>query len=179
MKAIGIKIIWLMPIQEIGRLRRRITHTTTVEEIKNTFTKEITKGNPYAIKEYKKIHPDYGSDFDLKKLIKTAHANGMYVVLDWVANHTAWDHSWIVTHPEWYTKNKKGTPIAPYNWIDVAQLNYASVDLHFAMIDEMKYWVQKFNIDGFRCQVASEVPNSFLGTSCKRIEKNKTYFNDC
>lgn len=173
LKAIGIKIIWLMPVQEIGELKRRITHTTTLEEIKDPLAKTTTKGNPYAIKEYKEIHPEYGSDFDLKNLIKIAHTNGMYVVLDWVANHTAWDHRWITVHPEWYIKNKKGTPIAPYNWIDVAQLNYASADLHFAMIDEMKYWVQKFDVDGFRCQVASEVPTLFWERAAKELKKIK------
>ncbi|MFK7001776.1 alpha-amylase family glycosyl hydrolase [Flavobacterium oreochromis] len=174
LKSIGIKIIWLMPIQEIGKLKRRATSTTTIEEIKDPITRQKIQGNPYAIKDYKKIHSNYGSNSDLKRLIKTAHTNGMYVVLDWAANHTAWDHNWITSHPEFYAKNKEGMLFAPYDWIDVVQLNYASADLHFAMINEMKYWVEEFNIDGFRCQVASEVPTVFWERAVQELKKIKS-----
>ncbi|QYS89827.1 alpha-amlyase [Flavobacterium columnare] len=173
LKAIGIKIIWLMPVQEMGHFKRNITNITTPKKIEDTVTKQILKGNPYVIKNYKKIDPNYGSDTDLKKIIKTAHTNGMYVVLDWVANHTAWNHDWITSHPDFYLKNKKEILLTPYHWINVAKLNYTSSDLHFTMINEMKYWIQQFDIDGFRCQVASEVPTFFWERAVKELRKIK------
>ena len=105
----------------------------------------------------------------LPKMLKTAHDNGMYVILDWVPNHTGWDHAWLKTNPEYYTQNEKGEVIDPINpdtgeswgWADVADLNYDNNEMRQEMIQDMLYWVEEEGIDGFRCDVASAVPLDF------------------
>ena len=142
-KSLGTNIIWLMPIYEQG----------TVNSV----------NSPYSVKNYEKISPEYGSLADLRALTDQAHAMGMAVILDWVANHTAWDHPWISEHPEWYTQNANGQIIIPpgTNWNDVADLNFEQSAMRKAQIDAMKYWVLEANIDGFRCDYADGVPFDF------------------
>ena len=142
-KSLGTNIIWLMPIYEQG----------TVNSV----------GSPYSVKNYEKISPEYGSLADLRALTDQAHAMGMAVILDWVANHTAWDHPWISAHPEWYTQNANGQIIIPpgTNWNDVADLNFEQSAMRQAQIDAMKYWVLEANVDGFRCDYADGVPFDF------------------
>ena len=142
-KSLGTNIIWLMPIYEQG----------TVNSV----------NSPYSVKNYEKISPEYGSLADLRALTDQAHALGMAVILDWVANHTAWDHPWISEHPEWYTQNANGQIIIPpgTNWNDVADLNFEQSAMRKAQIDAMKYWVLEANVDGFRCDYADGVPFDF------------------
>jgi glycosidase len=115
------------------------------------------------VKNYEKISPEYGTLADLRDLTDQAHAMGMAVILDWVANHTAWDHPWISAHPEWYTQNANGQIIIPpgTNWNDVADLNFDQNAMRKAQIDAMKYWVLEANVDGFRCDYADGVPFDF------------------
>jgi len=142
-KSLGTNIIWLMPIYEQG----------TVNSV----------NSPYSVKNYEKISPEYGSLADLRALTDQAHALGMAVILDWVANHTAWDHPWISAHPEWYTQNANGQIIIPpgTNWNDVADLNFEQNAMRQAQIAAMKYWVLEANVDGFRCDYADGVPFDF------------------
>ncbi len=142
-KSLGTNIIWLMPIYEQG----------TVNSV----------NSPYSVKNYEKISPEYGTLADLRTLTDQAHAMGMAVILDWVANHTAWDHPWISAHPEWYTQNASGQIIIPpgTNWNDVADLNFDQNAMRKAQIDAMKYWVLEANVDGFRCDYADGVPFDF------------------
>jgi glycosidase len=142
-KSLGTNIIWLMPIYEQG----------TVNSV----------NSPYSVKNYEKISPEYGSLADLRALTDQAHALGMAVILDWVANHTAWDHPWISAHPDWYTQNANGQIIIPpgTNWNDVADLNFEQSAMRKAQIDAMKYWVLEANVDGFRCDYADGVPFDF------------------
>jgi glycosidase len=142
-KSLGTNVIWLMPIYEQGILN--------------------SVGSPYCIKDYQKIDPEYGTLADLRALTDQAHSLGMAVILDWVANHTAWDHSWINTHPEWYTQNSSGQIIIPpgTNWNDVADLNFEQSSMRKEQIDAMKYWALEANIDGFRCDYADGVPFDF------------------
>lgn len=142
-KSLGTNIIWLMPIYEQG----------TVNSV----------GSPYSVKNYEKISPEYGTLADLRALTDQAHAMGMAVILDWVANHTAWDHPWISAHPEWYSQNAGGQIIIPpgTNWNDVADLNFDQNAMRKAQIDAMKYWVLEANVDGFRCDYADGVPFDF------------------
>ncbi|MCL4143760.1 UNVERIFIED_CONTAM: hypothetical protein GTU68_018240 [Idotea baltica] len=145
----GIKILWLMPIFPIGEKNRK-----------------GSLGSYYSIKDYKNINPDYGTKADFDALVKDAHARGMYVILDWVANHTAWDHPWTVDHPSWYSKDYNGqSPTTPFDdqgnptdWTDVADLNFDMPDMRKSMTDQMMYWVDNHNIDGFRCDMAHFVP---------------------
>ena len=141
---LGVNVMWVMPIYPIG-----------IEKGKNS---------PYCISDYKAIAPEFGTIDDFKNLTKICHDHGMGVILDWVANHTAWDHPWIKEHPEWYTRDEKADTIIcpqPWNWEDVADLNYDNTDMREAMIDAMKFWIVEIGIDGFRCDVADGVPADF------------------
>ena len=142
-KDLGTNVIWLMPIYEQGIIN--------------------SVNSPYCIKDYTKVSPEYGTLSDLRALTDQAHALGMAVILDWVANHTSWDHPWITEHPEWYSKNSAGQIIIPpgTNWNDVADLNFDQAAMRKAQIDAMKYWVLEANVDGFRCDYADGVPYAF------------------
>ena len=141
---LGVNIMWVMPIYPIG-----------IEKGKNS---------PYCISDYKAIAPEFGTIDDFKNLAKVCHEHGMGIILDWVANHTAWDHPWVKEHPEWYTHDEKADTIIhprPWDWYDVADLNYDNKDMRAAMIDAMKFWIVEVGIDGFRCDVADGVPADF------------------
>ncbi|MDV7393367.1 alpha-amylase family glycosyl hydrolase, partial [Arthrospira platensis SPKY1] len=119
-------------------------------------------GSYYSIQDYKAVNPEFGTEEDLRALIDEAHSLGFKVILDWVANHTSYDHVWISEHPDWYTTNDKGEIISPVDdWADVADLNYEKSEMREAMIDAMAHWIRNFDMDGFRCDVAEMVPNSF------------------
>ena len=112
--------------------------------------------SPYCIKDYKKLNTRYGTKKDLKELVDAAHAKGMKVILDWVANHTSWDNAWVTEHPDWYTQDANGNVVQPQEqpWADVADLNFDNETMQQAMIDAMKYWVTEIGIDGYRCDYA-------------------------
>ena len=141
---LGVNVMWVMPIYPIG-----------IEKGKNS---------PYCISDYKAIAPEFGTIDDFKHLAQVCHEHGMGIILDWVANHTAWDHPWVKEHPEWYTRDEKADTIIcpqPWNWEDVADLNYDNQDMRAAMVDAMKFWIVEVGIDGFRCDVADGVPADF------------------
>ena len=175
LKQLGVKIIWVMPIYPISMKNRKATADKSIEDIKDPEERKKYLGSYYAISDYTAVNEDYGTDEDFQELVDTAHENGMYVILDWVANHTGWDHAWIKEHPEYYTKNDKGEITDPLNpetgkpwgWTDVADLNYDNPDLRKAMGDEMKYWVENFDIDGFQSRCCGKCPYRFLG-ECRR-----------
>ncbi|MFN9903424.1 MAG: alpha-amylase family glycosyl hydrolase, partial [bacterium] len=105
------------------------------------------------------MNPEFGNEQDFRVLIRECHRRGLRVILDWVANHTAFDHPWTQSHPEWYTRDASGKILPPNDdWTDVADLNFDHPELREAMIAEMEYWVQEFHVDGFRCDVAMMVP---------------------
>ncbi len=140
--ALGINVVWLMPIYQTGSVK--------------------SVGSPYAIKDYRNIHSDYGDLDDLRELVDKAHSLDMAVMMDWVANHTAWDHPWIPKNG-WYETDGNGNIIHPpgTNWEDVAELNFDNQDMRQEMIEAMKYWVLEANVDGFRCDYASGAPGDF------------------
>ena len=141
---LGVNIMWVMPIYPIG-----------IEKGKNS---------PYCISDYKAIAPEFGTIEDLSRLAQICHEHGMGIILDWVANHTAWDHPWVKDHPDWYTHDAVADTIIhprPWDWYDVADLNYDNQDMRAAMIDAMKFWIVDVGIDGFRCDVADGVPADF------------------
>ena len=136
-KALGTDVLYLMPVYEQGR--------------------EKSLGSPYCIRNYKAVNTSYGSLEGLRSLVNAAHAKGMKVMFDWVANHTAWDHPWISEHPDWYVKDGSGNIVSPTAdgvWNDVALLDYNSTELRAAMTDAMLYWVKELGIDGYRCDYA-------------------------
>jgi len=146
LKDLGVNILWLMPIHPLGEKLRK-----------------GTIGSPYAIRDYYAINPDYGTEADLKRLVSEAHKRGLKVIIDVVANHTAWD-SVLMAHPEYYKQDATGKIIPPVKeWTDVAGLNYQNARLREYMIAMLNHWVNPatFDLDGFRCDVAYEVPTSF------------------
>jgi len=160
LKSLGVDVLWLMPIYPIGVTNRL-----------------GSLGSPYSIKDYKKVNPEFGTAADLKALVKAAHKAGMHVILDWVANHTAWDNAWVTSHPDWYTQ-VNGQIISPAGtgWNDVADLNYDNQDMRAEMISSMKYWVTNFDVDGFRCDAAGMVPQDFWEQATTEFAKSKKLF---
>lgn len=161
LKEMGIEILWLMPVSPIGEKNRK-----------------GPLGSYYSIKDYTKVNPEFGSFADFQNLVRTAHENDMKVILDWVANHTAWDHPWVDQHPDWYTKDSTGNNMPPEgtDWSDVLDLNYENEDLRKAMIQSMKFWVKEGDVDGFRCDVASWVPTDFWNKARKSLDEVKPVF---
>ncbi len=155
----GVDILWLMPISPIG-----------VKERKGSL------GSYYSISDYTAVNPEFGTLEDFKAIVNHAHELGMHIIIDWVANHTAWDHSWVDKHPDWYQKDSTGAMASPYDWTDVVALDYANKDLWNAMADEMKFWITETNIDGFRCDVAMLVPTEFWDSARMELDKIKPVF---
>jgi glycosidase len=156
LKSLGVDVLWLMPIHPSG------------EKLKKGRI-----GSPYAVRDYYAIHPDYGTPDDFKRLIDAAHQRGMKVIIDIVANHTAWD-SVMMKHRGWYKQNEAGEIIPPNpDWSDVAGLNYDSQELRRYMIDMLKFWVSEFGVDGFRCDVAFLVPTDFWEAAREELEEIK------
>ena len=159
-KAMGIDLIWLMPIHKIGEKNRK-----------------GGMGSYYSISDYKSVNPEFGSEVDFQELVDRAHELGMYVILDWVANHTAWDHHWTETNSDFYEKNESGEFIPPVaDWTDVIALDYGSNEMRLAMIDALEYWVREFNVDGYRCDVAEEVPIDFWNDARAALNQIKPVF---
>jgi glycosidase len=159
-KAMGIDLLWVMPIHKIGEKNRK-----------------GTMGSYYSIRDYKSVNPEFGTEEDFQELVDRAHALGMYVILDWVANHTAWDHHWTETNSTFYEKNEAGDFIPPVaDWTDVIALDYKNSEMRLAMIDALEYWVREFNIDGYRCDVAEEVPTNFWNDARAALNQIKPVF---
>lgn len=183
LKELGVNIIWLMPVYPISETRRKATGDLMVEDIEDPEERKKYLGSYYAISDYLGINPEFGTLDDFRALVKTAHDNGMYVILDWVANHTGWDHIWIKEHPDYYTKNAAGEitdPLqgdgTPWGWSDVADLNYDNAEMREAMIQAMMYWLKEEGIDGFRCDVAATVPTWFWKEAIGRLRAEKPIF---
>lgn len=159
LEALGVDILWLMPINPIGEINRK-----------------GTLGSYYSIKDYLRVNREYGTLEQLTSLVEEAHAYGMYVIIDWVANHTSWDNELIVKHPEWYKKDSLGEMVSPFDWTDVVQLDYSNAELRKYMIDAMSYWVNEADIDGFRCDVAGMVPCDFWNEARTALNEIKPLF---
>ena len=150
-QAIGADVVWLMPIHPVG--------------IKN---RKGPLGSPYAPRDYRAIDPAFGTARDFRNLVQAVHTRGMKLIIDWVPDHTAWDHVWVTEHPEYYVHSDSGRLTVPRDpqgkptgWDDVVQLDYANPALRRAMIAAMRYWLDEFGIDGFRVDAAGFVPDSF------------------
>lgn len=144
LKDMGVDILWFMPITPISQQGRK-----------------GSLGSYYACSDYVTVNPEYGVLEDLKQLVKAAHELGMRVIIDWVANHTGWDHNWTLQHPEYYRKSQDGHFFDVHGWEDVIDLNYDNKDLWKAMIEAMSYWLNECDLDGFRCDMAMLVPLEF------------------
>lgn len=150
LKSMGVNVLWLMPIHPIGSLK--------------------ALGSPYCVADYKAVNDDFGTLDDFKSLVQTCHNNGMLVMLDWIANHTAWDHVWVTEHPDWYQEAQSPDE---KSWADVTFLDFANADVQAAMKDAMMYWVTESDIDGYRCDYATGVPVSFWSEIIADIRSKK------
>jgi glycosidase len=154
LKDLGVDILWLMPVHPVGQLM-----------------KKGTLGSPFSVRDFYAINPDYGTTNDFRRLVDQAHQRNMKVVMDIVAGQTSWD-SVLMAHPEFYEKDTNGNIIPPDPaWKDVAGLNYANPDVRHYMIDMMKYWLTDYNVDGFRCDIAPNVPLDFWEEARAALEK--------
>ena len=158
LKELGVDILWLMPIHPISKENRK---------------GEL--GSYYAVADYKAINPEFGNINDFRRLVKTAHDLGMKVILDEVCNHTGCDHPWTRTNPEFYVR-ENGKFTSPYDWTDTYKLDYSNKMLRRQMLDALKFWVKELDIDGYRCDVAGEVPTDFWEEARRELNKIKPVF---
>lgn len=158
---LGVGVLWFMPVHPIGAVNRK-----------------GPLGSYYAISDYRGINPEFGSEADFVRLVKAAQALGLRVIMDWVGNHTAWDHPWTQSHPEYYARNEAGEFVPPYgfDWTDVIQLDYENPALWDAVIADMLYWVETAGIDGYRCDYATGVPTPFWNEAGRRLRAAKSDF---
>lgn len=159
LKDLGVDIIWLMPIHPISEKNRK-----------------GDLGSYYAVKDYKAVNPEFGTMEDLKEFVRTAHAHGMKVILDEVCNHTGCDNPWVKEHPEYYARNEKGEMFGPFDWTDTYKLDYSNPATREAMTDVLKYWITEADIDGYRCDVAGEVPTDFWEETRPQLQAIKPVF---
>lgn len=158
LQEMGVGILWFMPIHPIGKQN----HLGSL-------------GSYYSVRDYLDINPEFGTLNDFKKLVQEIHERGLYVIIDWVANHTAWDNPLTTVHPEWYSKDADGNFIAPpgTNWSDVIELDYSQQGLRDYMIEAMNFWVRDVGVDGFRCDAVSMVPKDFWQKAINELEAIK------
>jgi glycosidase len=154
-KALGVNTIWLMPIHPVGKEKSA-----------------GGLGSPYAVQNFLQVNSEFGDMEKIRELVSKAHERGMAVIIDWVANHTAWDNPWT-SNKSWYTQNAQGEIISPegFNWNDVADLNFSNKEMRKSMIHAMKYWILEGNIDGFRCDAADHVPDDFWKEALDELKK--------
>ncbi|MBS1680350.1 MAG: alpha-amylase [Bacteroidetes bacterium] len=160
LKAMGVQTLWFMPINPIS-----------IKDRKGSL------GSYYAVSNYTTVNPEFGTLNDWNQLVKAAHEKGMKVIIDWVPNHTGADHPWLEKHPDFYAKDKNGNPAVMMDWTDTRLLNYSNPVLEDSMIASMEYWIRTSSIDGFRCDVAWNVPGSFWSKCISQLKQiNKDIF---
>jgi alpha-amylase len=159
LKKMGVQTLWFMPINPISKVDRK-----------------GSLGSYYAVAGYTSVNPEFGAFNDFKRLVTAAHSKGMKVIIDWVPNHTGADHPWLKLHPDFYVKDSTGKAIIPFGWDDTRQLNYKNVVMQDSMIAAMKFWFTNADIDGFRCDVAWNVPGSFWKRCIGQLRKGRNLF---
>jgi glycosidase len=159
--AMGVDILWLMPIHPIGEANRK-----------------GSLGSPYAVRDYRAVNPELGTEAEFRAFVDEAHRLGLKVILDWVANHSAYDNPLTQSHPEWYTRTPEGALTSPAgtDWSDVADFDYAQIGLREYMTESLVYWVREVGIDGYRADVAGYVPTDFWETARAELDKVKPVF---
>ena len=153
LKLMGVQTLWFMPINPISKAERK-----------------GTLGSYYAVADYTGINPEFGTIGDWNKLVQTIHKKGMKVIIDWVPNHTGADHHWLKEQPDFFVKDASGKAAMAVDWADTRQLDYKNPVMEDSMINAMKYWLVKTGIDGFRCDVAWNVPGSFWSKCIRQLK---------
>jgi alpha-amylase len=156
LKEMGVEILWFMPITPISKTDRK-----------------GTLGSYYAVQHYTAINPEFGTMDDWKALVKQAHGMGFKIIADWVANHTGADHPWLTAHPDFYHKDSTGKVVSAFDWTDTRDLDFNNRELRDSMIAAMKFWLDETGIDGFRCDVAGEVPTDFWKECITSLKSEK------
>ena len=156
LKQMGVEILWFMPIHPIGTEKRK-----------------GSLGSYYSIKNFREVNSEFGNLEDFKLMVETIHNSGMRIILDWVANHAAWDNNWTLTNPDFFERDEELKFKSPYDWTDVIQINHSNVQEQDAMIDAMSYWITECNIDGFRADLAHLTPLSFWIKARTALDKMK------
>ena len=159
LKEMGVQTLWFMPINPISKVDRK-----------------GTLGSYYAVSDYTAINPEYGNLEDWNALVKKAHELGLKVIIDWVPNHTGADHAWLTKHPDFFVQDSTGKAVSQFDWTDTRKLNYQNQELADSMIASMLYWIKTSDIDGFRCDVASEVRDEFWLKAIPILKKEKNIF---
>lgn len=159
LQKMGVQTLWFMPINPISKVDRK-----------------GSLGSYYAVADYTAVNPEYGTMADWKALVKQAHEKGFKVIIDWVPNHTGCDHYWLTKHPDFYVKDKDGKPAMAADWADTKKLNYANPELRDTMIAQLKFWIKTTGLDGFRCDVAGDVPDDFWVRAITELRKEKNIF---
>ena len=161
LKELGVDILWLMPIHPIGEKNRK-----------------GGRGSYYAVKDYRSVNPEFGTLEDLKALVNKAHDMGMYVILDWVANHSAWGNPLTETNPELHTKDHNGNfqPTPWWDWSDIIDFDYNNPEMRKYMTEALKYWVEEADIDGYRADVAGFIPTDFWDNARAESDQIKPVF---
>lgn len=156
LKELGADILWLMPVHPISEVDRK---------------GEL--GSYYAVRDYTAVNPELGTLDEFKEFIKKAHEYGLKVIIDWVPNHSGRDHAWVTEHPDWYARDEKGEMFGPFDWTDVYKFDYSNPEMRKGMIDAMKFWLTEVGIDGFRCDVAMQVPTDFWNEARPQLDATK------
>lgn len=156
LKDLGVDILWFMPIHPISEKNRK-----------------GTLGSYYAVKDYKAFNPEFGTLDQFKAVVDEAHKLGMKVIIDWVPNHSGCDNPWVAEHPDWYARNAEGEMFGPYDWTDVYKFDYSNPEMRAGMVDALKFWLTEADVDGFRCDVAMEVPTDFWDETRPQLEAVK------
>lgn len=161
LRKLGVDILWLMPIHPIGQVNRK-----------------GTLGSPYSVKDYYDVNPEFGTKEDFRALVEAAHDQGFKVILDLVANHTAWDHPLASEQPDWYEKTWDGNfrPTPWWDWSDIIDLDWTKPGVRQHIGEAMEYWVREFGVDGYRADVAGYVPVDFWDTMRIRLNAIRPVF---
>ena len=156
LKDMGVQTLWFMPLNPISKKDRK-----------------GVLGSYYAVSDYTAINPEYGAIDDWKQLVKTIHDKGMKVLIDWVPNHTGADHNWLKTHPDFYVKDSAGNDATMFDWTDTRVLDFKNEEMKDSMIAAMKYWVTETGIDGYRVDVAWNIPAQFWLKAIAQLKQLK------
>lgn len=159
LQKMGVQTLWFMPLNPISQRGRK-----------------GSLGSYYAVQDYQKLTPEFGTMADWQRLVQQIHARGMKVLIDWVPNHTGADNRWLTQHPDFFVQDKAGQPAVAFDWDDTRQLDYKNVTMQDSMIAAMRYWVKTSNIDGFRCDVAWNVPGAFWRRAIPELRQAKPLF---
>ena len=159
LKEMGVQTIWFMPINPISLVDRK-----------------GSLGSYYAVSDYTSVNPEFGTMADFIQIVKAIHSKGMKVIIDWVPNHTGADHRWLTEQPDFFVKDKNGKAAMAVDWADTRQLDYKNTVMQDSMIAAMKFWIAKTDIDGFRCDVAWNVPADFWRKCIPQLKSMKSLF---